>query len=67
MYYYNCVIDVTRPATVYEKRSMTGDRILPYVMNAEEAFDIDAPRDLAVARFLLESHPSFADDAEVQS
>ena len=50
MYYYNCVIDVTRPATIYDKQSMTGDRMLPYVMDADEAFDVDTPRDLEVVR-----------------
>lgn len=55
MYYYNCVIDVTRPVTIHEKRSMTGDRILPFVMNAEDALDIDTKRDLAITRFLMES------------
>lgn len=55
MYYYNCVIDVTRPSTVFTKRSMTGERILPYVMAADDAFDIDTPRDLAIARCRLEA------------
>jgi len=54
MYYYNCVIDVTRPSTIMELDSMTGDRILPYVMNADEVFDIDTPRDLEFARYMLE-------------
>jgi N-acylneuraminate cytidylyltransferase len=56
MYYYNCVIDVTRPATILEKKSMTGERILPFVMDPDEVLDIDSPRDLEFARFLLE-HP----------
>jgi CMP-N,N'-diacetyllegionaminic acid synthase len=54
MYYYNCVIDVTRPATIWDKGSMTGDHILPYVMDADEAIDVDSPRDLAIARLLME-------------
>lgn len=54
MYYYNCVIDVTRPRTLRNKQSTTGDRILPFVMDADDAFDIDTPRDLVVARCLLE-------------
>ncbi len=53
VYYYNCVIDVTRPTTILEKRSMTGNRILPYIMNPDEVLDIDSPRDLVVARFLV--------------
>ena len=54
VYYYNCVIDVTRPATILSKNSMTGDRILPYVVPSDEVIDVDSPRDLDIARFLLE-------------
>ncbi|MES2780545.1 MAG: acylneuraminate cytidylyltransferase family protein [Bacteroidota bacterium] len=46
MYYYNCVIDVTKPSTIFEKRSMTGNRILPFIMNPDDVIDIDTPRDL---------------------
>lgn len=53
MYYYNCVIDLTRPATVLQQHSMTGDRILPFILDPDEVIDIDSPRDLALARFLL--------------
>ncbi len=53
VYYYNCVIDVTRPATIFAKRSMTGDRIYPYIMDPDEVIDIDTPRDLEVARCLF--------------
>jgi CMP-N,N'-diacetyllegionaminic acid synthase len=55
MYYYNCVIDVTRPSTIGNKHSMTGANILPFIMNADEAIDVDSPRDLAIARILMES------------
>ncbi|MCG3203030.1 MAG: CMP-N,N'-diacetyllegionaminic acid synthase [Gammaproteobacteria bacterium] len=57
MYYYNCVIDVTRPRTIFGKGSMTGDRMLPYVMSAEDSFDIDSERDLAVARLFAGRFP----------
>jgi N-acylneuraminate cytidylyltransferase len=53
MYYYNCVIDVTRPRTIFELQSMTGDRILPYVMDPADVIDIDAPRDLTIAKALF--------------
>jgi len=55
MYYYNCVVDVTRPRTISEHGSMTGTRILPFVMQADDALDIDSPRDLEIARVLFES------------
>ncbi len=53
IYYYNCVIDATRPATIEMKESMTGSRILPFVLDADEVIDIDSPRDLRVAQFLF--------------
>jgi CMP-N,N'-diacetyllegionaminic acid synthase len=54
MYYYNCVIDVTRPTTILRMKSMTGNNILPYIMDPEEVIDIDSTRDLAIARLLME-------------
>lgn len=53
MYYYNCVIDVTRPTTIFQKHSMTGDKILPYIMNPDDVIDIDSERDLRVAEILF--------------
>ena len=53
IYYYNCVVDVTRPSTIFGKNSMTGDRILPYVMDPGEVIDIDSPKDLVVAECLF--------------
>ncbi|OGA13631.1 MAG: hypothetical protein A3G25_09980 [Betaproteobacteria bacterium RIFCSPLOWO2_12_FULL_63_13] len=53
VYYYNCVIDVTRPVTIFRKKSMTGDFILPYVMNPDDVIDIDTPRDLRIAECLF--------------
>jgi CMP-N,N'-diacetyllegionaminic acid synthase len=53
MYYYNCVIDVTKPSTIFNKKSMTGDYILPYLMNPDDVIDIDAPRDLKILEALF--------------
>lgn len=57
MWYYNCVIDVTRSRTILEKGSMTGDRIRPYLMAAEDVVDVDGPRDLQLARLIMEVAP----------
>jgi len=57
MYYYNCVIDVTRASTILNKQSMTGDRLFPYVMHPDDVIDIDTPRDLAIARCLFGESP----------
>jgi CMP-N-acetylneuraminic acid synthetase len=34
--------------------SMTGDHILPFLMEPDDVIDIDSPRDLAIARMLME-------------
>lgn len=44
VYYQNACVDVLRPATVLEKHSMTGERILGYVMR--ENLDIDTEEEL---------------------
>ena len=53
MYYYNCVIDVTKPNTIFNKKSMTGDKMLPYIMRSEDSIDIDTPMDLEFSKFFL--------------
>ena len=53
MYYYNCVIDVTKASTIFNKKSMTGDKMLPYIMKPEDSIDIDKPMDLEFAKFFL--------------
>jgi len=54
VYFYNCVIDVTRYNTIMNKKSMTGDKIFPYMMKAEDVIDIDTPQDLAFAEYFFE-------------
>jgi len=49
VYWYNCVIDITRYETIFEKQSMTGDHILPYIMDNKFVVDIDSWDDLLVA------------------
>jgi len=53
MFYYNCVIDVTWSRTILEKQSMTGDRLAPWIMPADDVVDIDTPRDLAFAEWFM--------------
>ncbi len=54
VYWYNCVIDVTRATTILDQQSMTGDRILPYIIDADYVVDIDSPDDLVVATAKLQ-------------
>ena len=53
VYYYNCVLDVTYPRTILEQGSMTGDRMLPFFMAAEDVIDIDSARELEIANLLF--------------
>lgn len=53
VYHYNCVIDVTKPATIFGKKSMTGDRLLPYVMNSDEVVDVDTQRDVLYIEYFF--------------
>ena len=46
-------IDVMRPATILERRSMTGRRIVPYVVHPRYALDIDSLEQLELAEWLL--------------
>lgn len=55
MWYYNCVIDVTRPRTILEQGSMTGERMRPYKMSADNVVDVDGLRDLQLARLIMEA------------
>lgn len=55
VYWYNAVSDITRRSTILDKHSMTGDRILPYVIESRYVVDIDEPDDLLIASFKIES------------
>ena len=50
VYYYNCVLDVTRTSTILDLNSMTGSKLLPYIMNADDVIDLDTPLDLEILR-----------------
>ena len=56
VYHYNCVIDITKPVTLFEKKSTTGDRILPYIMDPKKVMDIDSLEDLDKARTYFKVH-----------
>jgi CMP-N-acetylneuraminic acid synthetase len=54
VYWQNGHIDITRYATIRNKHSMTGDNILPYVMEPEYTIDIDSPASIKMAESILE-------------
>ncbi|MBI3090348.1 MAG: acylneuraminate cytidylyltransferase family protein [Candidatus Tectomicrobia bacterium] len=49
VYWQNANLDITRWRTVMEQGSMTGRRMLPLVMSADDDVDIDSQRDLTNA------------------
>jgi len=52
-YWQNANIDITRYNTIIKKNSMTGDNILPYIMNKKYSIDLDDMLDLKIAEMLL--------------
>jgi N-acylneuraminate cytidylyltransferase len=53
VYIQNACIDVTRSANIFKKNSVTGNKILPFVMSAAESVDINTPLDLYFAEELF--------------
>ena len=55
VYWQTGYVDAARSATLLEKNSMTGERILPLVIDSSEWIDIDSPDDWRRAERMLES------------
>ena len=55
VYWQTGYVDAARAATLLEKNSMTGERILPLVIDSSEWIDIDSPDDWRRAERMLES------------
>ncbi len=55
VYWQTGYVDVTWSATITENKSMTGDRILPLIIDPSEWIDIDSPADWRRAERMLES------------
>lgn len=49
VYWQNANIDVTRRSTIIDKNSMTGEVILPFIMDVSEDIDIDEKEDFEKA------------------
>jgi len=59
-------VDAAWANTILEKNSMTGDRILPLVIDAGDWVDIDSPSDWTNAERLLENEKITLDDLGFQ-
>ena len=55
VYIQNASIYITRPSTIRNKKSPTGDIIVPFVMDEMESVDINTPLDFRFAEMVLES------------
>lgn len=54
VYIQNAAVDVTKPSTIWEKNSVTGKKILAFLMeNREESLDINTPLDFVFAEDLI--------------
>jgi len=53
IYDYNCVIDVTRPRTIFGTDCIVGDAVIPYIIDSRFCVDIDSPIDLKTAEELF--------------
>lgn len=54
-YIQNGAIDVIRRKTTFEKRSLTGTFILPYIMDEISSINIDSPIDLMTAKAIMKN------------
>jgi CMP-N-acetylneuraminic acid synthetase len=53
VYIQNASIYITRPSTIKDKRSPTGDIIIPFIMDELESVDVNTPLDFMFAEMLL--------------
>jgi len=56
VYIQNACIDVIRPSNIWEKKSVTGDEILPLVMDEVESFDINTELDFFIAEQMIKNN-----------
>ena len=53
-YIQNASIYISRPRTIREKGSPTGDVIIPFVMDEFESVDINTPLDFRIAELMAD-------------
>jgi len=53
VYIQNASIYITKPATIRNKKSPTGDIIIPFIMNEQESIDINNPIDFTLAEIVI--------------
>jgi CMP-N,N'-diacetyllegionaminic acid synthase len=58
IYIQNASIYITKPKTILEKNSPTGDTIIPFIMDQFESLDINTPLDFTIAETLISQQGS---------
>ncbi|MDD5146069.1 MAG: acylneuraminate cytidylyltransferase family protein [Candidatus Pacebacteria bacterium] len=53
VYIQNASIYITKPITIYNKKSPVGDVVVPFVMNEVESMDINNPMDFMFAEHIM--------------
>lgn len=56
VYIQNASIYITKPSTIKDKKSPTGDMIIPFIMDEIESIDINNPLDFTFAEMILKNH-----------
>lgn len=56
IYIQNASIYITKPSTIKNKKSPTGDIIIPFIMDEIESIDINFPLDFAFAEMILKNY-----------
>ncbi len=56
VYIQNASIYITKPSTIRNKKSPTGDIIIPFVMDEIESVDINTPLDFKLAEIILKEN-----------
>jgi CMP-N-acetylneuraminic acid synthetase len=52
VYIQNASIYITKPSTIWQKKSPIGDVVIPFVMYESESIDINSPLDFYYADFM---------------
>lgn len=53
VYIQNANIYITKPATIWKKKSPIGNKVLPFIMSEAESVDINNPGDFKFAEYIL--------------
>lgn len=64
-YLHNGYVDIVKPSTIRVKQSISGDKILPFVMDRNETVDIDTPKDWEYAESIFTKYENNIKDQEI--